>query len=497
MIRFDQELISKTTAGSIVPDVVDGMDCDLARLAAFRVGLYGCFGRWADTLFELTDALAGAGRPIRSVAELVFEPVLRRGWGSLYQALEHGRVDGAAARDLLARYVQVPVAGPLMFAVDVSKLPRPDTRVVADVGMQYAAERDGHGGVPAVPGWAMQQVAQVGVSGGPVRVKDSWVAPVDVRRVGSADNANQIAAAQIGDLTRRLRGYPATAPVPVLFLLDVGYCPIYLTQQLPQGAQVLVRLRGDRVFFAAAPPRTLATIGRPRKHGARFALDEPDTWGPPHAQQTLTHPDGTRVRARAWHGMHPAPRQRRRWEGTGIVEGTLIRRERTSPDGHTQVWWLWWAGPADQFDLAMLADAYRHRFTIEHGFRFGKQDLFWTGHTPLDPDQAERWSWLVAFAYNQLRLARPLVAEQRLPWEKPSRAHQQSPRRVRRGFRQATATLPTPARSPKPSRPGPGRPTGSKNKHPRTRQPLIKKGRPDNTGHRKGRSPLAKTNPAP
>jgi hypothetical protein len=497
MIRFDQELIVKTTAGVIVPDVVDGVGGDLAGLAAFRAELYGCFGRWADTLFELADALAGASRPIRSVAELMFEPVLRRGWGSLYQALEHGRVDVAAARDLLARYVQVPAAGPVMFAVDVSKLPRPDTRVVADVGMQYAAERDGHGGTPAVPGWAMQQVAQVAVSGGPQRAKDSWIAPVDVRRVGTAASANQIAAAQITDLTRRLRGYPATAGVAVLFLLDAGYCPIYLTQRLPAGGQVLVRLRGDRVFFAAAPPRAAGTIGRPRKHGARFALGEPDTWGPPDAQQTVTGPDGTQVWTRAWHGKHPEPRQRRRWEGTGIVEGTLIRRERTSPDGHTQVWWLWWAGPAGQFDLATLADAYRHRFTIEHGFRFGKQDLFWTGHTPLDPDQAERWSWLVAFAYNQLRLARPLVAGHRLPWEKPTAAHQLSPRRVRRGFRQATATLPTPARSPKPSRPGPGRPTGSKNKHPRTRQPVIKKGRPGNTGHRKGRSPKATAPPHP
>src|SRR5689334_8365695 len=113
--------------------------------------MYDCFGRWADTLFELVDALAGSVRPIRSVAELMFEPVLRRGWGSLYQAVERGWVDVVAARALLARSLRP--AGRLMFAVDVSKFPRPDTRVVADVGMQYAAERDGSGSVPAVPGW--------------------------------------------------------------------------------------------------------------------------------------------------------------------------------------------------------------------------------------------------------------------------------------------------------------------------------------------------------
>lgn len=470
------------------------MSGDLDRLARFRAELYRCFGRWADTLFELVDALAGAGRPIRSVAELMFEPVLRRGWGSLYQALEDGQVDVAAARDLLAWYVQVPTAGPLMFAVDVSKMPRPDTRFVSDVGMQYAAERDGHGGTPAVPGWAMQHVAQVAVTGGSALLgKDSWVAPVDVRRVGTADNANDIAAVQITDLTERLRAHPAAANAPLLFLLDVGYCPIYLTQHLPVGAQILVRLRGDRVFHGPPPPRAPGTIGRPRKHGVRFALDEPDTWGAPDAEQKVTRPDGGTVWTRVWHRRHPEPRPRRKWAGTAVVEGTLIRREKTTPGGHTQVWWLWWAGPADAFDLALLADAYRHRFTIEHGFRFEKQDLFWTGHTPIDPGQAERWSWIVAFAYTQLRLARTSAADLRLPWEKRCSPERLSPRRVRRAFRLLTASLPTPARAPKPSRPGPGRPQGSKNKHPRTRQPVIKKGRPANTGHRKGHSPLAKT----
>ncbi|MCW6011233.1 transposase [Micromonospora sp. CPCC 205371] len=470
----------------------------LAGLVGFRAGLYGCFGRRADVLFELVDALAGASRPIRSVAELMFEPVSRRGWGSLYQALQHGQIDVAAARDLLACSVRLPVVGPLMFAVDTSKLPRPDTRVVPDVGMQYAAERDRAGGVPAVPGWAMQKVVQVAVTGGsPLGVKDSWVAPVDVRRVGTAQNANEIAAAQIIDLTERLAAQPATARVPVLFLLDVGYCPIYLTQHRPDAAQVLVRLRGDRVFFGRPGPRPAGKVGRPRKHGDRFALDEPATWGEPDAEQKITRPDGVTVWTRAWHHKHPEPRPRRKWEGTTVVEGTLIRREKTTPGGHRQVWWLWWAGPPDTFDLAVLADAYRHRFTCEHGFRFDKQDLFWTGHTPINPDQAERWSWIVAFAYTQLRLARPLAVDLRLPWEKPTDPGRLSPRRVQRVFRLVTADLPTPARPPKPSRPGPGRPKGSKNKHPRARQPVIRKGRPANTGHPKRPNPKAKPSQNP
>jgi hypothetical protein len=460
---------------------------ELARLAAFRAELHGCFGAWADTLFELVDALAGTARPIRSIAELMFEPVLRRGWGSLYQALEHGEVDVEAVRDLMARHVRRD--WPLMFAIDGSKYPRPDTRYVPDVGLQYAAERDGAGGAPAVPGWMMQWVVQVG---GPVPAAgptSSWTLPVDVRRLPTSGNANELAAAQIAELTARLAA-AGFAEVP-LFLLDAGYCPIYLTQQLPQRAQILVRLRGDRVFFGPAPEPVPGTVGRPRKHGPRFALDEPDTWGSPDAEWTEPTPAGGTVRARAWHRKHPEPRQRRKWSGTGIVEGTLIRREQTHPGGHTQVWWLWWAGPEHAFDLPTLAAAYPHRFTIEHGFRFKKQDLFWTGHTPLEADQAERWSWLVLTAYAQLHLARGLARDQRLPWERRCAPEELSPRRVRRAFRQVTAGLPTPARAPKPSRPGPGRPKGAKNKRTRDRKAVIKKGRPANTGHRKGRSPRA------
>jgi hypothetical protein len=152
--------------GFIVHEALRGGTAgDLARLAEFRERLYFCFQPWGDALFELVDALAGASRPVRSVAELMFEPASRRGWGSLYQALEQGGIDVESARELLVGQVR-PVAAdrPLMFAIDASKYPRPDSRYVADVGMQYAAERERYGGAPAVPGSAMQWVTQVDLS---------------------------------------------------------------------------------------------------------------------------------------------------------------------------------------------------------------------------------------------------------------------------------------------------------------------------------------------
>jgi hypothetical protein len=63
------------------------------------------------------------------------------------------------------------------------------------------------------------------------------------------------------------------------------------------------------------------------------------------------------------------------------------------------------------------------------------------------------------------RLARPLTEDLRRPRERPAEPRRLTPARVRRGFRNVRATASRPAAAPKPSRPGPGRPPGSKNKH--------------------------------
>jgi hypothetical protein len=84
-------------------------------------------------------------------------------------------------------------------------------------------------------------------------------------------------------------------------------------------------------------------------------------------------------------------------------------------------------------------------------------------------EAADRWTWLVIAVYAQLRLARPLATDLRRPWEKPTPPNRLTPARVRRGFRNLRAKAGSPARAPKPSRPGPGRPPGSKNQRPTPR----------------------------
>jgi len=105
---------------------------------------------------------------------------------------------------------------------------------------------------------------------------------------------------------------------------------------------------------------------------------------------------------------------------------------------------------------------------IEHAFRFVKGTLAWTTPQLCTPSQADRWTSLVIAAYTELRLARGVVADLRLPWERPCDPTERSSCRLRRGFRRLRPMLATPALPPKSRTPGPGRPSGTR-RPPRTR----------------------------
>jgi hypothetical protein len=112
--------------------------------------------------------------------------------------------------------------------------------------------------------------------------------------------------------------------------------------------------------------------------------------------------------------------------------------------------------------------------TIEHTVRFAKQNLGWTTPRPRHPEQADRWTWLVLAAHAQLRLARAVVADARLPWERPRPPGRLSPVRVCRGFPRLLVRLGSPAATPKPAGRSPGRPRG-RCCGPAMRYPAIKK----------------------
>ena len=105
--------------------------------------------------------------------------------------------------------------------------------------------------------------------------------------------------------------------------------------------------------------------------------------------------------------------------------------------------------------------------------------LGWTRPKLRDPAAADRWTWLIIACYAQLRLARHLAADIRLPWQQPCPPGRLTPARVRSGFRSIHQALPCLASAPKPGQPGPGRPPGSKNRQPATRHDAGKTAKRD------------------
>jgi hypothetical protein len=411
----------------------------LVRLDAFRAALHACYPRRADALFELGDALLCA-QAVPSLPHLSLEPVCRRGWGSVYAALARGRIDTERLRDLLVS--SLPPADPLVFAVDVTTWPRCDAECSPERGYYYHPSRH------------------------------------SAARLHPLEDTDQQAARQVRALLGRLG---AGGPVP-LVVFDAGYDSAQLTLDLAEErVAVLVRLRSDRCFYADPSPRPPGATGRPRRHGAKFNCADPATWPTPTATLVCTDDQYGTVTVQAWGGLHPK-QQRHPGHGTGkprpIVRGTIIRVQVERVPAKTRppkVLWLWWAGPVGvQLDLDLAWRAYVRRFDLEHTVRFCKQTLGWTTPRPRHPEQADRWTWLILAGYAQLRLARAVVADARLPWERPRPPARLSPVRVCRGFPRLLVRLGSPAATPKPAGRSPGRPKGSRC-GPAVRYPAIKK----------------------
>ena len=448
-------------------------------LTAWRSAQYAACGRRRDALFDLCDALLAAG-PVPSPAHLSLQPAHlslqpahRRGWGSLYDALASGRLYNPALRALLAAH---PLdGGEAIYAVDASVWMRCDAETSPGRGV-YSHPSRHSAGQPVVAGWAYQWVAQVGFA------PDSWTAPMDVRRLRPHESVNAVAAEQIRALLERL---PIEGSFP-WFVFDAGYDSVQLAQALAGArAAILVRLRAGRSFYA--DPLSQPATGRPRRHGQKFDCSDATTWPVPMAELRTEDPRYGDVHVRAWAGLHPKT-QEHATRGTRrprpLVRGTLLLVEVSrlpQPTQPPKPLWLWWQIPGDDTGLAVpdldrAWRAYVRRFDLEHTLRFLKQSLNWTLPRVRHPEQADRWSWLVALAYTQLRLARPLVADRRLPWERSLAPERLTPGRVRRGFWRLLLLVGPPAKAPKPCGRSPGRPKGKRSGRA-PRHPALTKAR--------------------
>ena len=460
----------------------------LCGLSRFRAGLHACFTRRGDALFELADAMLCAQGPVRSPVELSLEPEFRRRHGSACDALAQGRISSDRLRHLLAGLPAPARAGePLMFATGTTPLARPDAQYAGELTMVQVR---GKGGDRWLPGWPCSLL--VGIGWG----SSSWAGPIQARRLRPGEEHTDVTTGQIIGLLKDLTATGKQQPgdPPPLVLLDAGNYATDLTHALAgHDVQLLVRLRSTRVFYRDPASRRPRQMGAPLRHGAEFSCSDPARRHVPDFERTAASGLYGTVTVRAWTGLHQKLGSTGRWASwprdtpLPIVRGTVGQVVVGHlPDGRKppKDLWLWHAGPVPA-DPDLLWKAYLRRFDQEHFHRFAKSYLGLASAHLNSAAATDRWVALAMGAYAQLRLARHLTGDLRRPWHpRPSPGKPLSPCKVRLGFRRLRAQIGTPAGSPKPTRPGPGRPKGSKNR-PKPKRPPYRKSEPATSQHEK------------
>jgi len=431
-------------------------------LEVYRHNLYHeCFTRAADALFDLADALltdAGA----RSLIELSQAASFRRGWPSLYAALEDGQIDRAALIRVFTELVPQRMVGTrLVLGLDTSSILRPDAHTSADRTLVYRSNLP-KDATPVGPGWSFSALVVL-----PDRVS-SWTYILDHRRVPSTGTATTIGVAQLQAVLPKVR----TGEGRPLVLLDRRYSNApWVTASADLPTDQLIRARADQVLYRAAPVPT-GKRGAPRKDGARFQGRDLTTHGPPDADWIGVDTKAQTVQVTCWSELHL-----RKARAVAITAVRIIRSGARGTKRDPREAWFWWLGGALP-PLAELADLYPRRFGQEHGYRFDKQDLLWAAPRVRTPEQMERWTDLVAIVHNALVLARPRVEAERRPWE--ARKRPPTPRQVRRAMGKIIAQLGTPARPPQPRGKAPGRVVGAVVK-PAERHAVVRKSPPKAT----------------
>ncbi|MET9671053.1 transposase [Streptomyces sp. NPDC006475] len=415
---------------------------------------------------------------MKSLVDLTLLPEHCRGHKAMYGGLNHGRIDVDRLRTVLTGLALprfdggAPGLGGRCVAVASLGCP------VLGGAPVLPRLRSCQDGIEFIPSWPYSFVAVL-ESGA-----TSWTAILDAVRLGPADDATAITAAQLRGVVERLiaAGQWQTGDPHIVIVSDAGYDATRLAwvlRDLP--VELVGRVRSDRVMRLPKPPRVHDPKGgRPQArpgiplHQARDLARVRDHHGHGHDQLRQGRDPGM-------DRVHPRLTHRSSWlDHDGellLVEGTLMRLEvaHLSKERDAPPVWLWSSKTgATPDDVDLFWQVFLRRFDLEHTFRFAKQTLGWTTPKLRTPEAADRWTWILIVAHTQLRLARPLAADLRRPWEKPTTPDRLTPVRVRRGFRNIRAHLTCPTRVLQPRGAGPGRPPGAKNKHRAPRYDVCK-----------------------
>ena len=425
---------------------------NLNTLKTFRQQVYDCMPSRADALFSVCDGLLSEPAA-RSLPELTHSPFFQRQWPSVYAALADGKIKLDALQTLCVGQVlaDVPAEAVLWIAVDATPVPRPEAHTSPGRGYIHVSNLP-LADKPISIGWMVSVVGLL------PEQTSSWTLPLDLQAIDPEQTAIGVAIEQL----RRLK--PLFGTRRVIVVADRWYgTPEMLRACRDLGYSVLIRLKKNRKLYRH--PKRLHPRGAPPKDGALLQGTRPETQADPAAVWEASEQTGSVTRVSRWDDVH--------FQQARELEFSVIRVERTSAcDTKRDPRVSWFLTLDDGVPLEHVPSRYGLRFSEEHLFRFLKQDLLWTKVHVRTPTQFLRWSWIVALAFLQLYLARPLGLAALLPWEAKGRPV--TPRQVRRVMPTLLCQLGTPVRACQPRGKAPGRAKGFHPQHA-PRYPVSRK----------------------
>jgi hypothetical protein len=406
------------------------------KLQEFRKSIYEYLGTAKDAVFELMDAVL-TSPSISSYVSLSMNPLFRRKWPSIYEALQDSRPQRAKLMKLMVQ--EIPTEEQPFLAGDCSVWLRPDAVTLKERGFHHG--KDESIGV----GQSYSTLAWIPEASG------SWALPLKHERITSFETPVSKAAFQLKQVTEQLSVRPLAA-------YDRAYGNARFVKATAKiEADLLLRLASNRCVFGVPP--AYSGRGAPCKHGHKFKLNDPETWSEPTTTIEITDPKIGRVRITHWRDFHFRASPERPMQ--------IVRVEVIEPLGRNrkfQPMWLAWLGKTMP-DLDVLWLKYLRRFALEHWYRFTLPQISST-------QAAERWSALMSLMTWQLWFARLDCVDSPLPWQSPQ--DNLAPGRVAQTFAVIIAAIGTPAIPPKLRGKSPGRAMGDR-RPPRTRYPTVKK----------------------
>lgn len=408
-----------------------------------------------DAQFELVDALLLSGK-IGCFAELSQVGVFRRQWSSAYQAIKEGEISDYW---LERTYIeQIPQSGIHVFPLDTTVCAHPKARTLA--GLVYATSP-----TKALKKSSIVQGHQYSLLTWSPACRESWSLSLSNRRLEPEQSAIEVGLEQVTALCQARRSL--LQQVLDVIVADGAYGNHAFFGPIKEldSCAALARMRRDRVLYG--PPPEYDGSGRPRKHGDRFAFKEPETWPEPDELVELEHARWGKVRLRRWNTLHA------KQEATVTFDVILaeVHLERDQPP--KPLWLGYVPGHTDQ-PLEVVWSWFDYRWPIEPSIRFRKQALHWTLPRFQTSQAYDRWTHLVDLAYWQLFLARPIVQDNPLPWQKPQT--RLTPYRTKQGLASTFAQFGTPAQPPKTRGKSPGWPKGRSRTKPKRFKP-VKRGK--------------------